>query len=373
MRLTLLILAVCTAAFSYGQQSFNSWNYGGSNREYISYIPASYNSGTPTPVVFCLHGLGDSMTNFYQIGMNNIADTANFIAIFPQALVDPLTSSTAWNSGAGAFGISLNPTVDDVGFISAIIDTLMNNYNIDATRIYACGFSMGGFMSNRLACELNDRIAAIASVAGTIGGELNCNPENPIPVCHFHGTTDGTVGYTNNLFGNDAEELCEFWRSNNLCDAAPEVIDIPDAYSDGYTVKHWIYSNCTAHGDVELFKVIGADHIWMTPFNDINYSAEIWKFFYRQQLPAEYLSVQENVEDLALEIFPNPATEYLTVQSGNSSLLRLELFDISGKKLKGLQFRGTTQIQLSHLSPGIYLLKLQMEDGSFKVEQIIKN
>ncbi|MEZ4798250.1 MAG: alpha/beta fold hydrolase [Flavobacteriales bacterium] len=373
MRFILFITFLTFGNAVLAQQSYNTWNFDGTSREYISYVPSSYNASTPTPVVFCLHGLGDSMSNFYQIGMNAIADTANFIAVFPQALVDPLSNATAWNSGAGAFGISLNPTVDDVGFINAIIDTLMNHFNIDETRIYACGFSMGGFMSNRLACELNGRIAAIASVAGTIGGELNCNPTNPIPVCHFHGTTDGTVGYTNNLFGNDAEELCEFWRSHNSCDASPEVIDIPDAYSDGYTVKHWIYANCVEHGDVELFKVIGADHIWMTPLNDINYSAEIWKFFYRQQLPAEYLALSEKEEAFDWNVYPNPATEYIIVQTANPNVVHLELIDISGSLKKTEQFRGTTQIQLSNLSSGLYLLKLQMEDGSFKVEHIIKN
>ena len=192
-RVFYFIFSLVFVAFTQAQQTSKTMQFGGLTRQYLEYVPAIYNSSTPVPIVICLHGLGDNMNNFAGIGMNYVADTADFIVLTPQAIVDPLASATAWNSGASYMGYQLNSGVDDVGFINALIDSTMALYNIDTTRIYVTGFSMGGFMANRLACELGDRLAAIASVSGTIGTALNCTNPDPIPVCHFHGTTDSTV------------------------------------------------------------------------------------------------------------------------------------------------------------------------------------
>jgi len=174
-KIILALVALIPLSF-FSQLTTHSWDFDGETREYLMYVPSIYDGSTPVPVVFCLHGLGDNMNNFANIGMNYVADTANFIVITPQALVDNLSGSTAWNSGASAFGYVLNGSVDDIGFLGAIIDTLNTNLNIDLQRVYSCGFSMGGFMTNRMACERNDPNAAKASVAGTIGSEVTCKP-----------------------------------------------------------------------------------------------------------------------------------------------------------------------------------------------------
>ena len=119
------------------QVSTQSFNFGGVNRSYIRYVPSGYDANVPTSVVFALHGLGDNMNNFTGIGMHAVADTHTFIVITPQALVDPLLQSSAWNSGAGAFGVQLNSNVDDVGFMLAILDSMQANYYIDSTRVFA--------------------------------------------------------------------------------------------------------------------------------------------------------------------------------------------------------------------------------------------
>ena len=211
----------------FSQFSNESFVHNGLSRQYRIYIPAIYDGSKEVPLMLCLHGLGDNMTNFSTIGMNYIADTANFIAVFPQAVMDPLVSSTAWNSGAGYNGYFPNSNIDDVDFLRSLIDTLSIHYSINQQRIYACGFSMGGFMSNRLACEANDRIKAIASVAGTIGTGFSCVPGKAISVCHFHGTADATVSYANGPYGMGAQELVDFWVNTNNCNATPihSVID----------------------------------------------------------------------------------------------------------------------------------------------------
>ncbi|MCB9248770.1 MAG: hypothetical protein H6613_09605 [Ignavibacteriales bacterium] len=112
--------------------------------------------------------------------MNEVADTAGFIVVYPNAVL------TAWSCGINLTAGHVN----DVGFIDALLDTLANNYSIDEERIYCCGFSLGGFMSHRLACQLSNRIAAIADVAGSIAQDFTTNitTAHPMPVLKFHGT-----------------------------------------------------------------------------------------------------------------------------------------------------------------------------------------
>ena len=183
--LLLLVFPLIMFSASAGHYVLHTWAFGGLGREYYLYVPNSYDSTKPSPFVLVLHGLGDTISNFIGINMNLVADTGNFIFAVPQAITDPTFGASAWNSGAGEYSIQLNPSVDDVGFLNAIIDSTSAYYNIDQTRLYCTGFSMGGFMTNRLGCELNNRIAAIASVSGTIGNYLSCNPTRAVPSCHF--------------------------------------------------------------------------------------------------------------------------------------------------------------------------------------------
>ena len=128
-----------------GHYVLHTWTYGGLSREYYLYVPSSYDSTRPSPFVLVLHGLGDTISNFIGIDMNLVADTGNFIFAVPQAITDPTFGASAWNSGAGEFSIQLNPNVDDVGFLNAIIDSTGAYYNLDQTRLYCTGFSMGGW------------------------------------------------------------------------------------------------------------------------------------------------------------------------------------------------------------------------------------
>lgn len=355
---------------STAQQTTHNVSHGGANRSYIRYVPTVYDPNVQTPVVFALHGLGDNMNNFTGIGMHALANINNFIVITPQALTDPLLQSSAWNSGGGAFGVQLNANVDDVGFILSILDSLQANFNIDSNRVYSCGFSMGGFMSHRLACESNGKIAAIASVAGTIGTYNNCSPTQAVPVIHFHGTADGTVGYATNSFGMDAEATAEFWANNNGCDVqnGPDTTYLPDVANDGYTIEHFRYNSCDPNGAVELVKVIGADHVWLGPNNDIFYTEEIWKFFSRGTI----LATPDREALLDFSLAPNP-TQHRTRVSFTLEAperVRLRLFDLQGRQVKELSLAGASgnnevEIELSDLAKGMYSLQISAEGWSF--------
>jgi polyhydroxybutyrate depolymerase len=367
MKTWIVIFACVIGVSSFkAQLTTNNWNYGGVAREYLTYVPASYTGTTPVPVVFCLHGLGDNMNNFYNIGMKFVADTANFIVVVPQALSS--FAGTAWNSGAGLNGFTLNATVDDVGFIGAIIDTLIANYNIDQRRVFSCGFSMGGFMSQRLACELNDRIAAVASVAGTIGNTLTCNPGRAVPVCHFHGTADSTIYYNDNQYGNDPEEMVEFWAQNNGCNASPTITLLPDLANDDLLVSHYVYDGCNAAGEVELFRVDSAEHVWLTPANDIFYTTEIWKFFMRQ-VHADFVS-QSEIRPIAIQMYPNPVSELLTITAENA--VTVEILDITGRIVyQSATINARQEIDVSTFSKGTFTVVVKSERGVVSIEKLI--
>ncbi|MCD6367346.1 MAG: T9SS type A sorting domain-containing protein [Bacteroidales bacterium] len=367
MKKILFIILVSVSAFSFAQQQeYLTFQYDTTERVYARYVPAIYDSSESVPLVICLHGLGDTITNFVNIGMNLVADTANFIVLTSQAQSSAF--GTAWNSGASYYGYVLNGNVDDVGFLNALIDSTRAYYNIDTNRIFVTGFSMGGFMSNRLASELNDKIAAIASVSGTIGESFNPGTPNPIPVCHFHGTADGTVAYTGDLYGMDAEELVNFWIGIDNCDTVPVIDSVLDIAADGKTVVHYIYPNGNNGTQVEFYKIIGGEHEWlMQPTNDISYTVEIWKFFSQFPLQSSQVNTETNQR---FQLFPNPTTGNLYVSFSKSVNGKLSVFNQLGNLVKIVKISSLRQvINLENLPQGVYFVRFA--DNTTQVTQRI--
>ena len=363
-----LILALATSLLH--AQTAKTLVFGGLTRDYLEYVPAIYNGTTPVPVVICLHGFGDNMNNFFGIGMKNVADTANFIVLTPQARYDALGGGNAWNSGASYLGYQLSQSVNDVGFLNALLDTVIAHYNIDQTRIYACGFSLGGFMCQRLACESTARFAAIASVSGTKGTALTCNPIGEIPICHFHGTADGTIAYTGNMYGNDPEAMVAYWVSHNNCDPTPVYTALSDFVADGKTIDHYLYPNGNNGTDVEFYKVNGGAHEWLFyPSNDISYTIEIWNFF--MKYPKGPASVNNIVNDQTFEIYPNPTSENLTIYNNGKNQM-VQIFDYSGQQLYfNTDYKGES-ICTKQWNNGMYLLKYTDSKG-ISTKKIIVN
>lgn len=370
------LLSICMLAltmFASAQQTTVTWDYDGATRKYIQYVPPVYDGSEAVPLILALHGLGDNVNNFQGVGFQLVADTANFIVVYPEALPDPFTGGNAWNSGAGISGISLNANIDDVGFLNAVIDSISENFNIDQNRIYATGFSMGGFMSNRLACELNNRISSIASVAGTVGGVLTCNPGTELPVCHIHGTSDTNVGYgtpegaQDNTFGQNVSEWISFWTSNNGCGNVTLEGQFPNTANDGYTVEYVEYGGCTGGNRVVHYKVNGADHVWLPDNqsgNDVFYILEIWKFFLG--LSPDNL-VSASVGETSIEtigLYPNPTTDVLRLENIDSKILNISIFNTTGQLVKDVP-AVTNTIDVSDLQQGLYQLMVATEDGIY--------
>ena len=360
----LLVIASVLSLVSVAQYSTHSFTFGAETRQYLLYVPPSYDGSEAVPFVLVLHGLGDNMNNFKGVRFEDVADTANFIFAIPQALVDNvITGSTAWNSGAGAFGITLNSNVDDVGFLNAIMDSTSAAYNIDQTRLYSTGFSMGGFMTNRLGCELNNRIAAIASVSGTIGSGITCNPSRVVPACHFHGTSDGTVAYSGNMFGNDAEALVEYWRGHDQCDVQPASVDtFPHISGDTLRVVHFVYPNGAYGSDVEFYKVLGGAHQWLGPYgDDVNYALEIWKFFRRYKWePQTAAGISESTLRAATKIYPNPAAGelHISLDGAHADGLTITLRDMTGRMIYTAQGAADISISTVNFARGVYTVEI---------------
>ncbi|HOB27280.1 MAG TPA: T9SS type A sorting domain-containing protein [Bacteroidales bacterium] len=372
----LFLLFVILFSYNVFSQTLVTFSFDGQTRKYYKYVPNIYDSQKPIPVVFCLHGLGDNIDNFRNIAMHLLGEVDTFITIYPEALSSPY--GNAWNAGINFMGSIINENINDVNFLMAITDSLQTIYNIDTERIYFCGLSLGGFMAQRMACEKSDKIAAVASVAGTIGNSLNCTPSRPIPICHFHGTNDQVVYYTNNLYGLDAEELVSFWINNNHCDSNYIYKTYPDVVNDGILVESYYFNSPNNLSDVMFYKAIGADHIWLySPVNDISYTIEIWNFLKKFRL-----SNSQNINDLSennIQIFPNPTNSILTITFPHQYMNDFNLIEIYNtlgelvysQKIHSLQNQIT--INLSDLSEGIYFLEILQQNKLFQNKIIIKN
>jgi polyhydroxybutyrate depolymerase len=329
-------------------------------RQYLEYVPTGYTGDNPVAVVFGLHGLGDNMNNFYNVGINYSADTAGFILIVPEALefTAYMQTFTAWNTGATMYGITPNADVDDTGFLMAVLDSLIANYNIDTEQIYFFGFSMGGFMCNRLAAEVGDRITAIASVSGTFGVNFTPNPQHHTACLHFHGTNDQTVPYSDNTTGMDADELVEFWRNYNENDTTPVVYQYPDTHQDNLTFERYVYPNGIEQ--VAHIKVIGGEHLWYSASsNDIDYLREILHFFWHR-FPEESSHVNSN-QELDLQVFPNPVTDWLnlSIPQNHANLI---MYNSIGIEIFRQQFDFKTRIDMSSLPSGMYVLSVTTDN-----------
>tara|TARA_B110000881_G_C18532593_1_gene493963 strand:- start:497 stop:1180 length:684 start_codon:yes stop_codon:yes gene_type:complete len=181
------------------------------NREYIIYVPENFTGTSSLPLLLSFHGLSSNMNfNYDYTNFDELAERENFIVVHPNGIDNRWTLSATNNP--------------DIDFIEALLNQLENDYNIASNRIYSTGMSNGGNFSFTLACGLNDRIAAIASVTGlmlqmAIG---DCIPSRPLAVLHIHGTEDLIANYAFVQGGLD------FWTDHNNTNDFPIISDIPN-------------------------------------------------------------------------------------------------------------------------------------------------
>jgi len=344
---------------SLGQSTVSTIVHNGLTRSYRIYVPNSYTGNSAVPLLFNLHGYTSNALQQEIYGdFRDIADTANFILVHPDGTLDP-NGNTFWNAFGAVAG------VDDVGFISALIDTIDQDYNIDLNRVYSCGMSNGGFMSYRLACELSNRITAVASVTGTMAtnAPASCNPEKPTPVMQIHGTADPTVPYNGNVNMLPIETVVDWWVNFNQCSITPSISNVPNTnINDMCTAERFLYSGGINGSTVELFKVTSGAHTWPgAPIvigvtnMDFNASVEIWRFFSQYSMQS-LLSNPDEVSG-SFKIYPNPAKDVLYLET-NQIMDRVSITDLSGKRLFNTDGQ-VDKLDISTLHPGIYMLTVE--------------
>lgn len=359
----------------FSQQTITkSMMHDGKERSYITYIPDNYTGDTAVPLVFNFHGYTSNATEQMWYGdFRAIADTAGFIIVHPEGTL--LNGSTHWNVG----GWTLGSTTDDVGFTAAMIDALAEQYNIDLDRVYSTGMSNGGFMSFLLACQLGDKIAAVASVTGSMTPQIfdNCNPTHPTPILQVHGLADPVVPYIGAAWTKPINDVLAYWTAYNHCSNIPIVAAVPNtSLLDGSTVKHELYEGGDNGTIVEHYKITGGGHTWpgtasnsLGTNQDFDASLEIWKFFSRYDLSGVSgltSTSQQDDDRLSIKVYPNPTSAQLTIERSNFQPTDYQVRSITGRALLSGVFTSKNQgLDLSHLPNGLYIL--QAGTKSFKI------
>ena len=252
-----VVLALNEAiSFSIRNRNNGSIVSSGQKREYLLYIPRSYDRSTPTPLVISMHGAGGWPVQQMEMSeWNRLAESQRFLVVYPSGA--ETVGPRVWHVEKGA-GL-----MKDVRFISELIDQLEAAYNIDRARIYANGFSNGGGMSFALSCTLSDRIAAVGMVgaAQTLPWTW-CTDHRPVPMIAFHGTADPMAPYHGGASWVVSRPLPSVptwagnWARKNRCGLKPvESVVAADVTRRDYT-------NCADDAAVVLYTIRGGGHSW---------------------------------------------------------------------------------------------------------------
>jgi polyhydroxybutyrate depolymerase len=272
---------------------------------------ASSGEAPAVPLVVALHGGGETVIKAVEVNdFTTLADAEGFIVAYPRAV------RWYWNDGRDdPITYAAENNVDDVGFISKVIDRVLRYYNVDPSRIYVVGHSNGGMMALRVGCELTDKIAAVGSVIASLPEDMSpiCRPSRSVPIVTIAGTDDPLVPWEGGevTVGDiprgrviSVPDTIEFWRQRNYCGTLPVSRELPNRdLLDGSTVTLKEYRDCAGASDVLLYQINGGGHRWpngpeLPPMErvladrlfgkmnrDINATSVIWDFFENHALP----------------------------------------------------------------------------------------
>lgn len=233
---------------------------GGVSRSYLLYTPRRTASG-PMPLVMVFHGGGGNADQIMPMsGWNEEAEKRGWLVAYPNGTGKQENKFLTWNAGE-CCGYAQENGIDDVAFVRAMLDDIGRRQRMDNARIYATGISNGAMLNYRLACELSDRIAAIAPISGT-QEVAACHPAKPISIMHFHGTADQNVPFEGG-YGDRARikidkrsipSTLDEWRSHDQCRPAEKTRVDGDAT--------FLTAACTSQAEIILVKIDGGGHAW---------------------------------------------------------------------------------------------------------------
>jgi polyhydroxybutyrate depolymerase len=298
----------------------------GSPRTIQVHLPSEYSKRKRYPLVLVLHGLhGDGSLIARISHFNKTADQFGFIVVYPNSREGRWTAAPDEGvRNIGGFGrrrsilddMTRPPRPDDVGgrplneipFFNDVLDQIESEYSVDTSRIYATGYSDGGFMDFRLGCEMSDRIAAIATVGAVLPESLAETCSNwswrAVPLMMMNGTDDPEVPYKGRLAQSvgfyflPAHETLKEWAKINNCGQKPAHDTIEPKTSGGLQTRVDTYTDCTDGATAVLYSIEKGGHTWpggeqVIPVRfigktneDLDASEIIWKFFAAHPMPA---------------------------------------------------------------------------------------
>jgi polyhydroxybutyrate depolymerase len=267
------------------------------DRTFIVNLPPEYYREDSWPVVIAMHGGGGEASQFESTSLlTEKANSAGFIVVYPDGIksTGPIGART-WNAGKCCSYAALN-NIDDVAFISELIDELVATYRINPKQVYATGHSNGGMMSHRLACQLSNKIAAIAPNGCTMVVAQDCVPSRPVPVLHMHSSLDENVPYTGgkgsgptNVYFAPVDSVLNVWSLNNECAVQQAVLINNDEF------RHARWSDCDNSAIIDYYLTKDGGHAWPgglkgseggdTPSTVIDANDLLWDFFQQHELP----------------------------------------------------------------------------------------
>jgi polyhydroxybutyrate depolymerase len=229
-------------------------------------------------------------------GFNRLSDKEGFIVVYPDGI------EKHWNDGRENVSYRAHQEkIDDVGFLSALIDHLDKERDIDKRRVYVTGISNGAMMSFRLACELSEKITAIAPVSGAMPKDLVCSPSRSVSVLVISNKEDpmvpwegGEIRLGRQRFGGvlSVDESVRLWVHHNQCSSSPVNTLEPDRDpKDGTRVRREEYGQGKGGTEVILYAIEGGGHTWPgghqylpawiigKTSRDIDANEVIWDFF----------------------------------------------------------------------------------------------
>jgi polyhydroxybutyrate depolymerase len=236
------------------------WN----DRAYIVHIPPAASPNTALPVMLVFHGAGGTGAQMQAAtGFDIAADQVGIITIYP----DGKAGNAPWNVGRNVCppGNFVSTTDDDIAYVDAMLEEVKADQCVDDKRIFATGFSMGGYMSNELGCRIGrTTLRAVAPHSGgTHSGDC---PGAPLPVLLLHGDSDSLINYSCGTRAHD------YWIERNGCSDEVDRIDITGGHCD-------YNKGCPADAPVVMCTFNGLDHAWAYPPMYENSGILIWLFF----------------------------------------------------------------------------------------------
>jgi polyhydroxybutyrate depolymerase len=292
-----MIFAVAFSLFFVqAQDQARTLMFDGLERTYLIHVPPSYDAQTSVPLLLMLHGRGGDGARISELtSFSKLADEKNFIVLYPDGL------DNQWDYVKDVPGYT-SMTQDDTGFLLALLEEVSRQYSLDEKRVYVAGFSNGGFMTQRLACDAPERFAAFASVsaAGFGGMPELCKTPSPLSILFMHGTSDAVIPWQGLVRGNGymlapVTDTLGFWSQYAGCEgevtdtALPQKGDSPETNVTLFSV------GCAQDNEVLLYAIQGGGHNWPGVEGmiaeefagnvnmDVRASGVIWEFFSRHE------------------------------------------------------------------------------------------